>query len=382
MLIGKSRMKILNRLALAEAIECRAEADLAAYNIGGASVLVAQAGQTVYKNHFGTSNPSGEAVSDSTLFRLASMTKPITAVAAMILVDRGLLSLEDTIEMFYPSFASMHVRGENGELLTTHQKITVRNLLNHTSGIGSGEVWVDAVSKMTADDIKSVDRFVEFMSTQPLSFVPGTKQEYSAVGAFSVLTGIIQKITGMTYEDFLRTEIFEPCRMRDTTFTPSEEQWSRLITMYDKIDGKLNVGKTYDGCVFEFFSTANYLGGAGLISSLADYSNFAQMLLNGGAFEGKRVISEESVAELSKPQVCKTKEQWWGLSVRVIADEAYDPLPVGNFGWSGAYGTHFWIDPSNKIIGIYMKNSRYDGGSGAITAKNFEKDVYASMECK
>ena len=370
-------MKLLNREKLAKAIEARAYSDLELCNIGGASVLVEQGGEIIYKNHFGSADMQGKALSDDTLFRLASMTKPITAVAAMILVDRAQLSLEDRIEKFYPQFSSVKIY-ESGEVNPV--KITVKHLLTHSSGIGSGAAWIASEKVMTEKDNESVESFIEFLSKQPLSFIPGTKREYSGVGAFSVLTGIIQKITGMPYSEFLQKEIFEPCAMKDTTFEPNEEQWSRLITMHNKRNGQNSVGATSEGCVFGRYPTNNYLGGAGLISSLSDYLNFARMLMNGGEIFGNRVISESALAELSKPQTPSNIREWWGLGVRVITDETVNPLPNGTFGWSGAYGTHFWVDRRNKIIGIYMKNSRYDGGSGAITSKNFETDVYSSIE--
>lgn len=370
-------MKLINREKLAAAIEARAKSDLELCNIGGASVLVEQDGEIIYKKHFGSADMQGKTLSDDTLFRLASMTKPITAVAAMILVDRGLLSLEDRIEKFYPQFSSMNIYG-SGEVNPV--KITVKHLLTHSSGIGSSAAWIASEKIMTPADIESVESFIEFLSKQPLSFIPGTKREYSGVGAFSVLTGIIQKISGMSFSEFLQKEIFEPCTMKDTTFEPSPEQWSRLITMHNKRKGQNTVGATSEGCVFGRYPTNNYLGGAGLISSIGDYLNFARMLMNGGEIFGKRIISESALAELSKPQAPSNIREWWGLGVRVITDENVNPLPNGTFGWSGAYGTHFWVDRRNKIIGIYMKNSRYDGGSGAITSKNFETDVYSSIE--
>lgn len=353
--------------------------DLDASNIGGASVFVAQAGKTLIKEHFGLTSPQGDPVSDNTLFRLASMTKPITAVATRILVDRGLLSLEDTIDRFYPSFSSMVVYNEGNSVLPSCNKITIRNILTHSSGIGSGRVWTNALTSITNKDIESVDSFVDFLSRQPLSFEPGTKQEYSGIGAFSVLTGIIQQITGMEYEEFLKQELFQPLEMIDTTFEPNESQWKRLISMHDKVAGKKCVGLTYDGCVFEFIPPQNPLGGAGLVSSLHDYCNFAQMLLNRGTFNGIRVISEESVGEISKSQFLHKAGENWGLGVRVVTEGGESPLPVGCYGWSGAYGTHFWIDPNNDLFGIYMKNSRYDGGSGARTARQFEIDVYSAL---
>ena len=368
-------MKTLKRDELTEILNRRANSDLELCNIGGASILVAQDGEIVYKEHFGFEDMCEKAVSDRTLFRLASMTKPVTAVATMILVERGLLSLDDTVDSFYPEFLRVQIKQEDGTLVPCDKKITIRNILTHSSGISTGALWQESAKKLTSKDKESVETFVEFISKEPLSFLPGSKQEYSGVGAFSVLTGIIQKIVGTTYGSFLQKEIFEPCRMTDTTFEPNDEQWQRIIAMHGKKDGKSIICKTCEGCVFESIPPRNHVGGAGLLSSLGDYFNFAEMLLCGGVFEGKRVISEKSVAEISKPQFFKRPEVSWGLGVRVITGE--DSLPVGSYGWSGAYGSHFWIDPSNKIVAIYMKNSWYDGGSGATTSKNLEKDVYS-----
>ena len=134
-------------------------------------------------------------------------------------------------------------------------------------------------------------------------------------------------------------------------------------------------------CVFENVPTTHSLGGAGFVSSLKDYAAFAGMLLNKGKINENRVITEKAVALLSSPQVPESimPGNWrWGLGMRVITGENYKYLPVGAFGWSGAYGTHFWVDPVNNIAAVYMKNSKYDGGSGAVTAYNFEKDDFNS----
>jgi len=156
-----------------------------------------------------------------------------------------------------------------------------------------------------------------------------------------------------------------------------------MIAMHNKKDGKSVVGETLAGCVFGDFPSTNPLGGAGLISTLSDYTNFVDMLCNRGAYNGKRIISEESFAVMTTPHVSpeiQTGHQRWGITMRVITKDEYERLPVGAFGWSGAYGTHFWIDPVNKISAIYMKNSRFDGGSGAKTSANFERDVFSSLE--
>ena len=376
-------MKQLNPARLSENVSSRFATDLAEHNISGASALVLQNGKELLRANVGTTSPVGTTpVTDQTLFRLASMTKPITAAAAMLLVDRGRLSLETPIDQFYPAFASPLLWHANGERTSVNERITVKHLLTHTSGIASGKAWTESLARMTSTDRASVENFVAFLSGEPLSFVPGTTQEYSGVGAFSVLTGIVQKVADEDFESFLRRELFLPCQMPDTTFLPTEEQWARLMTMHAKKDGVSAVGDTHEGCVFEYFPSHNYLGGAGLISCVNDYANFATMLLAGGKFDGRRILSEASVREMSTAQLDLTvhpnRNQRWGLSVRVIvADDGI--LPHGAYGWSGAYGTHFWIDPENRIIAVYMKNSRHDGGSGAVTAANFEKDVYATL---
>ena len=376
-------MYLLDAELLAQNIEKRIESDLAEGNLCGVSVLVKQYGKRVYKKHFGNISPKSDTpVSDQTLFRLASMTKPITAVATMILVDRGLLSLDDAVEKYVPSFSSPFILNEEGERVCVSEKITIKHILTHSSGIGSGPLWNKSCASLTKDDASTIERFVNFISRQPLSFVPGTKSEYSGVAAFSLLTHIIEKVSGKDMERFLKDEIFIPCEMDNTTFSPSTEQWEKLIVMHNKENGVSTIGKTGEGCVFSIFPTTNPLGGAGLISSLADYENFADMLANRGVFKGKRIISEESFEKMTTPQIpphIKPGKERWGLGVRVIVSDEYARLPISAFGWSGAYGTHFWVDPVNQVVGIYMKNSFYDGGSGAKTAAMFEKDVSASF---
>ena len=371
-------MKKIDVKMLQDAIERRAAEDIKDNRIGGASVQVIQDGETVYRAHFENLEMGENTVSDDTLFRLASMTKPISAVAAMILVERGLLCLDDTVESYLGIFGDMPVLDGEGGTFLTDRRVTVRHLLTHTSGIGSGQAVEYSKTRRTPEDLRDNASFVAHLAGQPLSFVPGTRQEYSGIAAFSVLTAIVQKLTGLSYEEFLHKEIFCPLGMVDTTFLPSEQQRARLIPMHNRVDGKCALGPTYEGCVFEDVPVTNLLGGAGLASSLSDYARFATMLLNGGAYEGGRILREDSVREIARPDVPFNDTESWGLGVRSIRAEG-NVLPVGVFGWSGAYGTHFFVDPENRIVGLYMKNSAYDGGSGAVTAANFEKDLYASL---
>jgi CubicO group peptidase (beta-lactamase class C family) len=195
------------------------------------------------------------------------------------------------------------------------------------------------------------------------------------------LTKIIQIVTRTDYQSFLRKEIFTPCGMNDTTFVPNIEQEKRIVAMHNKVNGENVVFEMPKGCVFEEYPCTHYLGGAGLVSTLQDYCNFAKMLLNQGKTETGRILDEKTFYQLCQPQVSQEVmpgNERWGLGVRVITEDTYPYLPKGAFGWSGAYGSHFWIDPVNKIFAVYMKNSKYDGGSGNESGVNFEKAVYSS----
>ncbi len=366
-------------------IEKTALYDLESNKVFGSAYCVIQGHDVIYKKCFGTvSSNSTEPVRENTIFRMASMTKPVTAAAILTLVDRGLISLNDKLSDYLPQFKDIHITeitqsGCLTDLGKAQNEITVCNLLTHTSGIGCEPLKYE---KMTDEDKKSIDSSVEFFSKIGLDFEPGTKQQYSPFAAFDVLAKIIENVTGMGYQDFLIREIFTPCGMSNTTFTPTREQWKRMIAMHNKLDGKNCDEKMVEACVFADFPDTHLLAGAGLISTLDDYSSFAKMLLNNGKSPTKQIIGEDTLKLLHTPFVSESimpGSERWGLGVRVIVDEEYKDLPVGAFGWSGAYGTHFWIDPKNNIAAVYMKNSFFDGGAGNESARNFEKAVNDSL---
>lgn len=382
-------MKQLDAKLLKATLDKHVSEDVDAGRVLGAAVAVTQCGRTVYQNCFGMTTLNGNVpVNNKTVFRLASMTKPITAVAALILVDRGLLSLDDPISKYLPEFADMEIArlDESGQPVIIGRAktpITPRHILSHTSGIGCGDLYSSFYyNGMSRTDMETLASSAAYHSHIPLSFEPFTEAQYSATAAFDVLARIIELISGGSYEEFLKKEIFEPCNMVDTTFSPSPEQWSRMIALHDYVEGKSVMGKTVDGCVFTNYPTSHMAAGAGLSSTLDDYLNFASLLLAGGVFEGRRILSLERIEEMSTPQAPfyhRSGMSLWGLGVRVIDKEEYTYLPVGSFGWSGAYGTHFWIDPVNRITAVYLKNSCYDGGSGSKTGKQFEIDVFHAL---
>ena len=377
-------MRHLDPTLLKNNIDSRAKDDITSGRVGGIALSVKQNGETVYKNFFGSASMTEEKpITDKTVFRIASMTKPITAVATLILMEKGLIGLHDPLEKYLPFFKDLPiVKLENGKLVNygiAKGKPTVFNVLTHTSGIGGGEIGSIQCAAMSGEEKASLNRSVEFYARAGIQFEPFAEVLYSGTAAFDVLTAIIEKISDMNYEDFLKKNIFDPLGMIDTTFDPSAEQWARMIDMHD-YDGKKGfLGHSFNGCVFEDFPTSHPLGGAGLVSTIEDYSKFAEMLLD----EGGNIITPDSVKLMSEPLVpysIQKRDKRWGLAVKVVTDESYKLLPLGAYGWSGAYGTHFWVDPENKITAVYMKNSQFDGGGGAVTNENFERDVMNAMK--
>ena len=378
-------MKRLDTALLAHNVAQTAQYDLTHQKAFGSAYWVMQDGEVVYNRCFGYTSAHGDTpVTEDTLFRMASMTKPITAFAALILIDRGVLRLSDAVATYLPEFADIPITAmtEDGTLVTkgTPQHApTILHLLTHTSGIGSD--W-RKIAHMTAADKRTVADTVAFHRRMGLDFEPGTAQQYSGSGAFDVLVRIIEQVTQKDFLAFLQEESFTPCGMRDTTFIPTAKQWGRMIAMHRVTDGKNEDAPMHEGCVMSDYPCTHYLGGAGLASTLRDYAAFAAMLLRRGQTETGRLVSEETFPLFCTPAVGEEImpiHERWGLGVRVITKEYYEDLPVGSFGWSGAYGTHFWVDPVHKIAAVYLRNSLVDGGSGSESARNFERAVHRSM---
>ena len=377
-------MKKLDRELLARTVTDTVLGDVAQGKVGGAAALVLQQGEVVFEGFFFDSGSPFEVRRD-TLFRMASMTKPVTAVAVMKLAERGLLNLDDPIGKYLPKLDKLPLGKVCDDRLTKLEesyRLTIRNLLTHSSGFGSGPVgdWIG--KHRTQERMQNLETVVDYYADCALDFAPLTAQAYSGVVAFDVAARIVEVVSGMPYDCFLKQKIFDPLGMVDTTFAPTAEQWKRMIPMHDRVEEKSVVKPTKPGTIFEGFPTTYFAGGAGLASTLQDYIRFAEMLQNGGRLDGVQILTEDSVRQMATPQLPRAiapGNEVWGLGVRVIARDAYGPLPVGTFGWRGAYGTHFWVDPVNKITAIYLKNSHYDGGSGAKTARQMEEDVHQSL---
>lgn len=380
-------MKQLNITKLSDLIDTHTQAELDHNKIGGKEILVHQNGERVYHGVFGFSSANGTALTTKMIFRAASMTKPITAASVLHLWDRDAVDLDMDISYYYPEMKQLRIAViEKGNIISTvpaNNRIRVSDLLSHTSGVGCAPV--DAVLPEKTNRLSQKDA-IKIISRNPLAFEPRTNQSYSATDAFDLAAGIVEMVSGMAYEDYLRKYIFDPLQMPDTTFSPAEAQRRRMVEMHDRTaDGKSVDTAMPEGCVFEDFIPERKAAGAGLATTAEDYIRFAEMLCTGGiSGAGTRVLSEEAIKQMSVshvPAALKMGCEQWGLGVRVITEAGYTHgLGVGCFGWSGAYGTHFWVDPVNKLSVVMMKNSRFDGGAGNRSACELERDVSDSLE--
>ena len=377
-------MIMLDKNKIKENIEKRICVDVAAGRVGGAQVCVKQNGEILYENCFGRS-AEGRELTPDTVFRLASMTKPVTGVAVMKQLERGLVSLDDPLAKFIPEYSEMEIGAVDAEgniviKGKAEGKIKILHLLTHTSGVACGDLGGKLGSKLKKEDFTDLKSVTDAYAKLPISFEPYTAQAYSGTVGFDLLARVVELTADMPYNEFVKKEIFDPLEMADTTFTPSPAQWDRMIHMHNYVDGKAVFYPLSREHIFGNYPLTYFCGGAGLASTVSDYIKLADMLLgNGVGTNGAKILDENSVKQMrtvAVPDYVMPGSQRWGLTMRVITDDQYKRLPRNAYGWSGAYGTHFWVDPDNRITAVYMKNSNYDGGSGALTAARFEEDVY------
>jgi CubicO group peptidase (beta-lactamase class C family) len=355
--------------------------------VSGAVTLVARQGRVVhYEAHGVMDLESKKPMAKDTIFRIASMTKPITGVAVMMMVEEGKVRLNDPVSKFIPEFKAMQVamprdsitprpagqpRPGEADFYTVpaYREITIRDLLTHTSGLISGGLGAREAAKITPKTpTDTLATYVPRLAGVPLDFQPGTQWAYSGAAGPEVLGRIVEIVSGQTYDQFLKTRIFEPLGMKDTAFYWSDEVRPRLATLYSRTPatpgaapGPLQKAANQDGASSKTFFGA----GGGLVSTAADYYLFAQMLLNGGVLNGKRLLGPRTVQLMSANQVGDMHNgklgrpahgMGYGFLVGVVEDSVASGLRVssGSFGWDGAFGTQAWIDPKEKMVTIVM----------------------------
>ncbi len=378
--------------------------------IAGSVVLIAQNGKTVYERGLGYQDVEKKtAMTPDTIFRICSMTKPITSVAAMILYDRGQYALETPVSQFIPYFSQMRVAkvypdGKRIEYQGLTKPINIRHLLSHTSGITYG-FWgkepqykimrgkgvSDGLIETPGSQMDNANRLIEV----PLRFQPGTAWEYGL--NTDVLGAVIEKVSGQNLEAFFKREILDPLEMKDTHFRLPEDKHARLATVYqprnedNKIepipDGKVVRDKAIYSTTYPMKQTGDfYSGGAGLVTTARDYAKFLNLLVRGGVSEsGKRILQETTIKTMLTDHTrfmemsITSHGDGFGLGFGLVTRHNKDQSlgSTGSYSWGGFYHTYFWVDPAEKVYGIYL-TQLYPWGHLDLPAK-FRKAVYESL---
>lgn len=352
----------------------------------GASVLVLKHGREAYYAQAGMADlEAGRPVRRDTLFRVYSMTKPVTTAAVMILVDEGRLRLDDPVTKYIPEFRDLRVfKGMDGDRMLTEPAgpMTVENLLTHTAGFSyafqSGPVASLYKKTPLAGDVwrfdpafKGGDGFARTLAGLPLVAQPGDHWHYSM--ALDVAALVVQRASGVPFESFARDRIFRPLAMEDTGFSVAPAKAGRLASLY-QVSLKGGLQKTDDGATSPLLNPlGGFSGGGGLVSTIDDYARFARMLADGGVGNGHRILSRKAVTammtnHLAPAQLGEMKATaafglggqgdglGFGYGGAVVTSTAGlgGVGSVGEYAWGGAASTTFWIDPKQKIIAIFM----------------------------
>jgi len=337
-------------------------------SVAGIVTMVAWRGKVVQFNAYGMRDIEAEKPMErDTIFRIYSMTKPITSVAAMMLYEEGKFKLDDLVSKYIPDFKGLTVVADptSSEITQVAQKreMTIRDLLRHTSGLTYGVFGDTAVDKLyrkarTIGEDGTLKGMVKRLGGIPLLYQPGTKWHYSV--STDVLGYLVEVLSGRPLDDFFAERIFDPLGMKDTGFYVPAEKLSRFATNYGpKSQGGLRVVDA--PATSRYRKKPTFLsGGGGLVSTASDYMRFCLMLLNKGEFGGKRLLKAETVELMTKNHLPKGVMHsngvgfGLGFSVRVQKSEE-EPAPgVGEYGWGGAASTHFWISPRDEIAVVAL----------------------------
>jgi len=343
--------------------------------IAGAVTLVARRGHVVWFKSQGMADlEAGKPMRSDTMFRICSMTKPVTSLAVMMLYEEGHFLLDDPISAYLPEFKNPKMLRASGESysIPAVREITIRDLLRHTSGLtyhwntDLGPIYKAAnVAHGLLPYDGTIEDSVKHLAGVPLLFNPGERWEYSL--GVDVLGRLVEVVSGKPLDEFFRTHIFEPLGMKDTYFYLPDNKRERLATVYTYYAGK-GLNRFPDTPITEgsFVYSADYpyhgpkklfSGGAGLVSTVADYTRFCQMMLDGGKVSNAHVLSRKSIELMTGDQLGKiSPEQAFGLGFGVDGVKA--PLSElgspGEYNWGGFFYTAFSIDPKEQMIVIFM----------------------------
>ena len=355
---------------------------IASGQLAGAVTIVGRRGKVAYHAAQGVADlDSKHALTTGSMFRIASMTKPIVGVAILTLVEEGRLHLSDPIERYIPQFKNMKVAvtaGSGGGTEPARRAITIKDLLTHTSGLGSGSISQADIERVARKEGETLADYIPRLGSTVLEFQPGSRWAYSPGAGFETLGRIVEIASGERLDRYLRTHIFDPLAMKDITFWPTDAQWPRVATFYRHDGSRLVKAATPND---NSSRNVYFRGSGGLYSTAEDYVPFGLMLANGGELNGKRVLSRKTVEMMTAVHAPDTLAGLppggaYGLSVRVVTNHALGGtlLSDGTYGWSGAQGTHFFVDPKEGVVGVLMVQT-----SNAELRREFEDLVAQSV---
>ncbi len=353
--------------------------------ITGSNVaMVFRDGQVVYYHAENSSKPGDKDVSPKTLFPIWSMSKPITIVAMMTLHEKDLIDFDDPVSKYIPQFENLKCMGEDG-IYDCVNELKIIHLMTHRSGYSYYAVpsHKGFPSTIKYQDLKT---FVEDIAKMPVAFEPGERYLYGISQA--ILGRVVEVITGKTFYEYLKETIFEPLEMVDTKFyLTGGERAGRFQPLFINSGNLKGFTFELDGLSYDEDNRA-YFGGEGLVSTITDYSKFCRMLLNGGSYKGKKILSQKSIdtmtAKHSEGYPAEARAEpdlvgfYRGFSFFVLEDPEGEGVGAtkGIFGWQGVANTHFWIDPEKNLFALFMTRSRdfsWDVG------KRFRNAVYSSV---
>jgi len=356
--------------------------------LNGATALILRNGKIVYYKSFGFANKQQNIpMKNDNIFRIASMTKPIISVAAMMLFEDGKFLLTDPVSKFIPEFKNPVVLDKYNGADTTYttvpakREIIIRDILSHTSGIGYAQIgsgtanaiyYKNKINGGIGTPYSTLKDVITRLAKLPLMVQPGEEFYYGL--NTDVLGYLIEVISGMPLDKYLQQKIFEPLGMKDTYFFLPKEKQARLVALYTQQgsqtklriqDSLISLNGTFSR---DFPKTPNgtyFSGGAGLASTAYDFALFGQMLLNGGELNGKRILSPGTIQIMTSNQIGDrlmwgdtNKTRRFGLGFGILTEYAERTLmiPAGSYGWDGMFASHYWTDPKNKMVVVFMRN--------------------------
>jgi CubicO group peptidase (beta-lactamase class C family) len=368
---------------------------ITAGSFSGAVTLVARNGRVAYHEAQGVLDlETKKPMVKDGIFRIMSMTKPVIGVATLMMIEEGKIRLTDPVSKYIPEWKDMTVsvalpaqgaagNGRAGGAGTVpryytvpiERELTIRDLLTHVNGVVTGPISQSVNRTVAAKPSETLADYVPRLGRVPLDFQPGTRWAYSAAAAWDTLSRVIEIVSGTTIDKFVKQRIFDPLEMKDTTYVEPAGN-PRLVKLYSRTPEGLKPASSPG-----FMNGVYFSGGGGLLSTANDYAQFALMLANGGELNGVRLLSPRAVDLMGSVFVPDTlpgrpRGEGFGLSVRVVTDPAARNtfLSEGSFGWSGAFGTHFWVDRKEKLIAIAMTQT-----SNQEFLRDFENMVMQSV---